>query len=202
MCPLPWPGPSSPSLTRGSLCTPQPGLCPLSAGVFSLSSARALPLDLSPQPGFSFCVSLCAYLGLPPQPGFCVSPQPGLSFPSRGFCPLPEVLPLPSAGALCHSRGSRSPHGVPLPSLRFPSPSAAVFRLPSAVSLSPGRKGALPPSPHPLWRVPASATRRAPGTHARPRPFPPVRGRLSRERRDFSPTCRAVLLMAALERGR
>lgn len=123
-----------------------------------LPSAGALPLPPSagalPLPGAGSIFPL-SRLTFSPQVGYCVSPQPGLCAISPLWSSLPfiEVLPL----SRCFS---------PQP---FLPPQAA--------------RGRCHPhcAPHPLWRVPASATRRAPSAHARPRPFPPRSAGGSRE---------------------
>lgn len=198
-----------------------------SAGVFSLAVSVSVSVSLPPlSRGFISISFPSTFPEVLPSSGVLCLPSARALFLLRGFLSLPEVLPIPSAEAQCHQPRFSFPSEVPLPSLRFSlSPQLGLIAI-SRGSLSP--QGFLSPSPvpPPLNRfslprppggaatltgcppIPSGACPRAPPaglwTRTRgPAPSPPPgRGRLSRERRDFSPTCRAVLLMAALERGR
>lgn len=179
----PGPGRALPP-SAGLVSALQPGLCPLSAGVCSLPSAELIcPLSRG-SPALPSAEASSP--SLPPQPfppsagalsslsrGFLSpsSPQPGLCALSRVFFSLSLSLSRfsPQPHSLC-PQGLFSPHG-------FLPPQAARGRCPPGARTLP----LLTWPPHPLRRVPASTTRRAPGAHARPRPFPPPSAGGSRE---------------------
>lgn len=132
----PGPGRALPP-SAGLVSALQPGLCPLSAGVCSLPSAESIcPLSRG-SPALPSAEASSP--SLPPQP---FPPSAGaLSSLSRGF--LSPSSPQPGLCALSRGFFSLSLPQPFLPSAAFSLPSGAF--LPSRVSPSSGRKGALSP---------------------------------------------------------